>query len=86
MTSSFHKNDFKLPGNSTEDSIILDAVQLPVKNHLSLDVSSDDLRVNCVNLEYGVWGMEFNSKFGFYKQEWHLQAYLVCSLKPGIQS
>ena len=32
--------DFPLPGNSTDDRIILDTVQLPVKNHLFLDVSS----------------------------------------------
>ena len=36
-----HKNDFQLPGNLTDDSVILD--QLPVKNHLFLNVSSDDL-------------------------------------------
>ena len=30
-------------GNFTDDSIILDIVQLPVKNHLFWDVSSDDL-------------------------------------------
>ena len=27
----------------TDDSVILDTVKLPVKNHLFLDVSSDDL-------------------------------------------
>ena len=37
------KIDFHLPGNFTDDSIILDIVQLPVKNHLFWDVSSDDL-------------------------------------------
>ena len=37
------KNDFQLPGNLTDDSVILDTVQLPVKNHLYLDLSSDDL-------------------------------------------
>ena len=37
------KNDFQLPGNLTDDSVILDTVQLPVKNHLFLDVSYDDL-------------------------------------------
>ena len=31
---TYKKNDFKLPGNLTDASIILDAVQLPVKNHL----------------------------------------------------
>ena len=35
--------DFQLPGNLTDNSVILDTVQLPVKNHLFLDVSSDDL-------------------------------------------
>ena len=35
--------DVQLPGNLTDDSVILDTVQLPVKNHLLLDVSSDDL-------------------------------------------
>ena len=34
--------DFQLSGNLTEDSVILDTVQLPVKNHLFLNVSSDD--------------------------------------------
>ena len=44
MISEFHiKIDFKLQGNLTDDSIILDTVQLPVKNHLFLRVSSDDL-------------------------------------------
>ena len=45
MISDLHikKIDFQLPGNLTEDSVILDTVQLPVKNHLFLDVSSDDL-------------------------------------------
>ena len=37
------KIDFHLPGNFTDDSILLDIVQLPVKNHLFLDVSYDDL-------------------------------------------
>ena len=37
------KNDFQLSGNLTDDSVILDTVQLPVKNHLFSDVSSDDL-------------------------------------------
>ena len=34
---------FQLLGNLTDDSIILDTVRLQVKNHLYLDVSSDDL-------------------------------------------
>ena len=39
-----YKNiDFQLPGNLTDDSVILDTVQFPVKNYLFLDVSSDDL-------------------------------------------
>ena len=37
------KIDFHLPGNFTDDSIILDIVPVPVKNHLFWDVSSDDL-------------------------------------------
>ena len=37
------KIDFHLPGNLTDDSLILGTVQLPVKNHLFWDVSSDDL-------------------------------------------
>ena len=40
---TFKKIDFQLPGNLTYDSVILDTVQLPVKNHLLLDVFSDDL-------------------------------------------
>ena len=45
MISDLHikKIDFQLPGNLTDDNVILDTVQLPVKNHLFLDVSSDDL-------------------------------------------
>ena len=45
MISDLHieKIDFQLPGNLTDDSVILDTVQLPVKNHLFLDVSYDDL-------------------------------------------
>ena len=44
MISEFHiKIHIQLSGNLTDDSIILDTVQLPVKNHLFLDVSSDDL-------------------------------------------
>ena len=37
MISDLHikKIDFQLPGNLTDDSVILDTVQLPVKNHLS---------------------------------------------------
>ena len=43
MISDLHiKNGFQLPGNLTTDSIILDTIQLPVKNHLFLNVSSDD--------------------------------------------
>ena len=38
-----NKNDLHLPGNLTDDSIILDTVQLLVKNHLFWDVSFDDL-------------------------------------------
>ena len=38
-----YKNDFQLPGNLTDDSVILDTVQLPVKNLLFYDVSLDDL-------------------------------------------
>ena len=37
------KIDFQLPGYLTDDSVILDTVQLPVKNHLFFCVSSDDL-------------------------------------------
>ena len=40
---TYKRVDFQLPGNLTDDSVILDTVQLPVKNHLILDVSSDDL-------------------------------------------
>ena len=36
---TYKKIDFQLPGNLTDDSVILDTVQLPVKNHLFLDVS-----------------------------------------------
>ena len=44
MISDLHiKNDFQLSGNLTDDSVILDTVQLPVKNHLFLDVYSYDL-------------------------------------------
>ena len=45
---TYKKNDFQLRGNLTDDSVILDIVQLPIKNHLFWDVSSDDL--------YGVGG------------------------------
>ena len=38
-----YNNEIQLSGNLTDDSVILDTVQLPVKNHLFLDVSSDDL-------------------------------------------
>ena len=36
MISDLHikKIDFQLPENLTDDSVILDTVQLPVKNHL----------------------------------------------------
>ena len=37
------KIDFQLPGSLTDDSVILDTIQLPVKNPLFLNVSSDDL-------------------------------------------
>ena len=40
---TYSKIDFQLPGNLTVDSGVLVTVQLPVKNHLFLDVSSDDL-------------------------------------------
>ena len=40
---TYKKIDFQLPGNLTDDSVIFDTVQLPVKNHLFLDVSYDDL-------------------------------------------
>ena len=40
---TYRKIDFQLPLNLTDDSAILDTVQLSVKNHLFLDVSSDDL-------------------------------------------
>ena len=40
---TYKKIDFQQPGNLTDESIILDTVQLPIKNHLFLDVSSDDL-------------------------------------------
>ena len=45
MISDLHikKIDFQLPGNLIDDSVILDTVQLPVKNHLYLGASSDDL-------------------------------------------
>ena len=44
IISDLHiKIDFQLPGNLTDDSVILDTVQSPVKNHLSLEVSSDGL-------------------------------------------
>ena len=29
-----YKNDFQMPGNLTDDSIVLTTVQLPVTNHL----------------------------------------------------
>ena len=39
----YPKIDFQLSGNLTDDSIILDTVKLPVKNHLFQDVSLVDL-------------------------------------------
>ena len=38
-----YKNNIQLPGNLIDDSTIFDTVQLPVKDHLFLDMSSDDL-------------------------------------------
>ena len=46
-----YKNDFQLPGNLPDDSVTLDTVQLPVKNHLLFDVSSDDLYCVCGDRE-----------------------------------
>ena len=40
---AYRKIDFQLPGNLMDDSVILDTVQLPIENHLFLDVSSNDL-------------------------------------------
>ena len=40
---TYKKIDFQLPGSLTDDSVILDTVQLPVKNHLFLNVFYDDL-------------------------------------------
>ena len=40
---TYKKIDFQLPGNLTNDNVISNTVQLPVKNHLFLDVSFDDL-------------------------------------------
>ena len=40
---TYKQIDFQLPGNLTDDSVILDTVQLPVKKYLFLDVSFDDL-------------------------------------------
>ena len=34
--------------------------------------------------EFGVWGMEFNSKLGVYKQKWHFQAFLVFNPNPNV--
>ena len=54
MISNLHtkkKIDFQLSGNLTDDSVILDTVQLPVKNHLFPDVSSDDLYQVCGDRE-----------------------------------
>ena len=48
-----YKNiDFQLPGNLTDDSVILDTVQFSVKNYLFLDVSSDDLYWVCGDREW----------------------------------
>ena len=42
--SEFHiSHYFQLRVKLTNDNMILDTVQLPVKNHLFLNVSSDDL-------------------------------------------
>ena len=38
-----YKNDFQMPGNLIDDSIVLATLQLPVTNHLFLDQSSDDI-------------------------------------------
>ena len=35
----------------------------------------------CVNL---AWGMDFNSKLGVYKQEWHYQVCLVFNPNPNV--
>ena len=40
---TYKKIDFQLPGILTDDSVILDTVQLSVKNHFFLDLSYDDL-------------------------------------------
>ena len=40
---TYKRIDFQLLGKLTDDSVILDTVQLPVKNHFFLGVSSDDL-------------------------------------------
>ena len=37
-----------------------------------------------LGLEHGVLGMEFNSKVGVYKQEWHNQACFVFNPKPNV--
>ena len=42
MISDLHI-EFQLPGNLTDDSVILNIVKLPLKNHLFLDVSWDGL-------------------------------------------
>ena len=36
-----------------------------------LGVECQDFQLRELGLEYGVWGMEFNSKFGFKKQRWY---------------
>ena len=43
MISEFHINRLPAARKLTDASIIVDTVQLPVKNHLFLDVSSDEL-------------------------------------------
>ena len=40
---TYKKIDFQLPRNLTDDSVIFHTAQLPIKNHLFLDVSSDDI-------------------------------------------
>ena len=42
------------------------------------------LRVCELGLEYGVWAMEFNSKLGVDKQEWHDQACLLFNPNPNV--
>ena len=49
---------------------IIQFIQLTQRNYIKI-------RVCELGLEYGVWGMESNSKLGVYKQEWHYQAGLI---------